>query len=475
MPWLQRVSRSFRTIRVRLTIWNSVVVFLAVLIALIAVRERLRYSLLTETDHVLNDEVKELISGIGRTYPDLDEFRAELAQKANSHFDRGWHVRWLNANRETLWVGPPEHAPPERLPQEVGMLDGATIWASDDFRAVERVVNLPGIPKYYLRVGTKTAFISQDVKRLTELLAPVGFALLLLAPLGGFLLADRAIAPVQQIIATTERLRPSRLDERLKIRGVGDELDQLAIKINHFLDEIAAHLRRKRDFVANAAHELRSPVTAIQSSVEVALQHERTPAEYEDLLILISDECRHLGQLVSQLLQLAEAQSEVLRLSFAPVRVDEIVHHTVEMFAPVAEERGVTLKETLIRPVEVLGNRQQLRQLVTNLVDNAVKFTPSGGRVDVEVDADAAAHLGRLIVRDTGIGIPEEHLPRIFERFYQVNPARDRGAECRGNGLGLSICQAIVDQHHGTITVSSAADRGTTFTLTFPESKHGTM
>lgn len=444
------------------------VVFLAVLIALIAVRERLRYSLLTETDHVLNAEVKELILAVGRCYPDLDQIRVEIEQKARSHRDRGWHVRWLSAERETLWVGPEEHAPPEPLTKVVGTLDGAAIWASDYFRAVERQVELPGIPRYYLRVGTKTEFIANDVDRLTELLAPVGLALLFLAPLGGFLLADRAIAPVQQIIATTERLRPSQLDERLEIRGVGDELDQLAVKINHFLDEIADHLRRKRDFVANAAHELRSPVTAIQSSVEVALQHARTTEEYEDLLYLISDECRHLGQLVGQLLQLAEAQSEVLRVSFAPVRLDEMVHRTVEMFAPVAEERGVTLSEQAPQPVSILGNSQQLRQLVTNLVDNAVKFTPAGGRVQVIVTADAKSHRGQLAVVDTGIGISQEHLPRIFERFYQVSPARVRGAESRGNGLGLSICQAIIDQHHGTIDVSSTPDQGTTFTITFP-------
>ncbi len=468
MPWLKRVSRSLRTIRVRLTIWNSMVVFLAVLIALIAVRERLRFSLLTETDHVLNDEVKELILAVERCYPDLEQIRIELEQKAHSHRDRGWHVRWMNANRETLWVGPPEHSPPEPLEQEVGLLSGGAIWASDQFRAVERQVSTPGIPSYYLRVGTKTAFITQDVFKLTELLAPVGLALLFLAPLGGFLLADRTIAPVQQIIATTERLRPSQLNERLEVRGVGDELDQLAVKINHFLDEIADHLRRKRDFVANAAHELRSPVTAIQSSVEVALQHERTPAEYEELLILISDECRHLGQLVSQLLQLAEAQSEVLRLSFAPVRLDEIVQRTVEMFGPVAEERGITLTGQADQPVAILGNRQQLRQVVTNLVDNAVKFTPSGGRVNVQVEADPHLHRGRLTVCDTGVGIPEEHLPRIFERFYQVGKARDRGAEARGNGLGLSICQAIVDQHQGTIKVESTPNQGSTFTMTFP-------
>ncbi|MDP1797333.1 MAG: HAMP domain-containing sensor histidine kinase [Planctomycetaceae bacterium] len=468
MPLRQSLSRSFRTIRVQLTIWNTIVVLLAVLFALAAVRERLRYSLLSETDHVLNDEVKELTLAVKRCYPDLDQVRVEMEQKANSHRERGWHIRWLNDRRETLWVGPPENSPPQPLSEEVGTLEGAAIWASSQYRAVERQVVLPGIPRYFIRVGTKTEFIAQDVYRLTELLAPVGFALLLLAPLGGFLLADRAIAPVQKIIATTERLRPSQLKERLEVRGVGDELDQLAIKINHFLDEIADHLRRKRDFVANAAHELRSPITAIQSSVEVALERERTPAEYEDLLILIADECRHLGQLVSQLLQLAEAQSEVLRVTFAPVRLDEIVQRTVEMFAPVAEERNVTLAGHAEQPVSIQGNRQQLRQLITNFVDNAVKFTPPGGRVDVRVDTDFTAQRTRLTVADTGIGIPAEHLPRIFERFYQVSPSRTRDTDSRGNGLGLSICRAIIDQHQGTIAVESTPGKGTKFTIEFP-------
>lgn len=468
MPWLQRLRRSFRTIRVQLTIWNTLVVFLAVVIALVAVRERLRHSLLSETDRVLNDEVKELMLAVERCYPNLDEIQVEIDQKAASHRERGWHIRWLDEDRRTIWVGPPENSPPSPLTEEIGAMEGAIIWASPQYRAVERRIDLPGIPRYFLRVGTKTEFISNDVSRLTEVLAPIGFALMLLAPLGGFLLADRAIAPVQQIIATTERLRPSQLEERLVIRGVGDELDQLAVKINHFLDEIAVHLRRKRDFVANAAHELRSPVTAIQSSVEVALERERTTAEYEDLLYLIADECRHLGQLVGQLLQLAEAQSEVLRVSFTPVPLDEIVQRTVEMFAPVAEERGVTLSGQVTRPVLINGNRQQLRQLITNLVDNAVKFTPSGGRVDVSIDVLSSSKQAQLKVSDSGIGIPAEHLPRIFERFYQVDPARARGAESRGNGLGLSICQAIVDQHRGTINVTSTPGAGTTFTMTFP-------
>lgn len=465
---LQTLSRSFRTIRVQLTTWNTIVVLLAVVVALIAVREKLRLSLLEETDMILHDEVRELILAIEREYPDVDAIRQAIEQKAESHRERGWHIRWLDEHRKTLWVGPPENSPDAPLSQEVGQLGDAIVWGSPYYHAVEREVKLPNVPRYYLRVGTKTEFIARDVARLTQQLIAVGFLLMLLAPLGGFLLADRALAPVQQIIATTERLRPSQLDERLTIRGVGDELDKLAEKINHLLDEIAEHLKRKRDFVANAAHELRTPVTAIQSSVQVALERARSQEEYEDLLCLINDECRHLGQLVNQLLQLAEAQSEVLRVSFAPVQLEDVVPRIVDMIAPVAEDRGVAIHYEIRQPATINGNRQTLRQLMTNLIENAVKFTPAGGRVDVLLESDSNTRTARIIVADTGIGISEEHLPRIFDRFYRVEKNRVRSDESQGNGLGLSICQAIVFQHRGAIRVESTPGKGTRFIVTFP-------
>ncbi len=466
---LLKLSRSVRTIRVQLTIWNTLVVLLAVGVALVAVRERLRHSLLEETDRILLGEVEELVLAIEDNYPDMEEIRHRIEQKAEGHRQRGWHIRWLSPDRRTtLWVGPPENSPESPLSEDVGTIEDAIIWGSSLYRAVERKVTLPNIPNYYIRVGTKTEFISHDVSRLTQQLMGVGFVLMLLAPLGGFLLADRAIAPVQQIIATTERLRPSQLDERLIIRGVDDELDHLAVKINRLLDEIADHLRRKRDFVANAAHELRTPVTAIQSSVEVALERPRSREEYEDLLCLINDECRHLGQLVNQLLQLAEAQSEVLRVTFEPVALEEIVTRIVDMIAMVAEDRGVTVEGHILHAATIKGNRQSLRQLLTNLVENAVKFTPAGGRVDVTLDTLPESHEVRLIVADTGIGIDEEHLPHVFERFYRVEKLRVRGDDSQGNGLGLSICQAIVFQHQGTIQIESTLGKGTVFTLTFP-------
>jgi len=311
-------------------------------------------------------------------------------------------------------------------------------------------------------------FIEQDVDQLTEVLGSVGFAILLLSPIGGMLLAGRAIEPLQRLIKTTERLRASHLDERLELRGVGDELDQLAGKINTFLDQIADHLQKNRDFVANAAHDLRSPLAAIQSSVEVTLEKPRSVDEYEELLFQINDEVHHLGQLVNQLLQLAESESTSAEIPMEPVRLADIATRTIEMFEPVAEERGVKLRFDPSQDIVVSGVSRQLRQVFTNLVDNAIKFTPNGGTVTVGLERDFKPGYGRLTVRDTGIGIPPESIGRVFDRFYQVEKSRQRFGEKRGNGLGLSICQSIIIAHKGTISVTSELGKGTTFSITLP-------
>lgn len=463
---LKRIANTLRTLRVRLTVWNTVVVLLTVLVAMFAVREGLRFYLLLETDEVLEAEASELLLAVEEFYnDDQDQIIAEMKRKAEAHRKSDWFIRWLDEKHEDRWHS--ENVPDEPQTRFLGSISGHSVWGSSIHRAIEVELNKPGLPRQYVRVGTPIQFVDDDVNRLTRILAPVGLAIFLLAPLGGLLLAERAIEPLQEIIHTTERLRPSHLDERLVVRGVGDELDQLATKINTFLDVIATHLQKNREFVANAAHELRSPLTAIQSLVEVTLEKPRGSAEYEELLFQINDECRHLAQVVNQLLQLTQSEALTADSRQELVALDELTRKSVEMFEPVAEERHVKLKLTSM-DARVLGNPRELRQLLTNLIDNAIKFTPAEGTVHVSLTRGDNPRFVSLKVQDTGIGIPPESLGRVFDRFYQVDKSRQRGIETRGNGLGLSICQSIVAAHHGTVTVESNLGSGTTFTVTLP-------
>jgi heavy metal sensor kinase len=455
-----------------LTVWNTVVVLGAALAALLALREGARYTLQQEADSLLREETLELALAVEQLHPDWDAIHEEFERKAEGHAQHGWFVQLLDAAGKPVWESPNAPAPIGQgpAPDEPSL----SLMTQEGFRVAKRTVDVPGSPALSVRIGTPTRYIGAEVNRLMRLMVPIAFALAVAAPLGGYLLARRATNPIREIIATTRRMRPSRLNERLPIRGAGDELDQLSREINHFLDQIAGYLERHREFIGNAAHELRSPLTAIQISVDLALSKNRSPEEYQDLLCTLSDECEELRVLVNQLLTLAENDAVGLERPADAARLDELVAKSLEVFTAVAEDREITLRADVQDAVIVAGDAARLRQVMTNLLDNALKFTPPSGEVTVTLQIDAGHRCAVLTVGDTGIGIPPDELPRIFDRFYQVDKSHQRRGQ-HGNGLGLSIVQSIVQLHAGDVAVESEPSRGTTFRVTLPlwESRNG--
>jgi two-component system heavy metal sensor histidine kinase CusS len=291
---------------------------------------------------------------------------------------------------------------------------------------------------------------------------------LIAAPLLGYWLARRAIRPLSDIIETTARLRPNRMEERLAIRQTDDELDRLSATVNQFLDRIAVYLTQSNNLLANSAHELRTPLAAIRSSIEVAIGGTRTPQEYQELLAEVIGECASLERLVNQLLLLAETDSELIRAHSEEVDLSSVVERCAEMFSAVAEARQVELVTALEPHVAVMGFGNHLRQVVNNLLDNAIKFTQPGGTVRIAIFREAGSTV--LRIADTGSGIPAADLPHIFERFFRGDRSRQRIEQTTGTGLGLSICQAIVAAHRGRIFVESHEGVGTTMTVQLPES-----
>lgn len=454
------------TLRVRLTLLNTAVVLLAALAALSAVRFGARAALYRESDAVLRGEVNEVAIALRDLYPDIDAVVAELRRKAAGHEERGWFTQLLKDDGTTIWKS-------DRCPDAVARWPVArekteNLVQVGAYRFARRRITDPADEPFHVRIGLPTAYLDEDIDALTRLLVPVGGFLALLTPLAGYWLALRATRPVAGILRKAEQLRPTRLGDRLEVHGTRDELDRLSVTINRLLDQVAGHVERQQQFVADAAHELRGPLSAMHSAVEVALAQDRDTPAYRTALETVLDETRRLSKFTNDLLLLAEAGDDTRAVETAVVDLAAIARQTVAMFAGVAEERSIMLACEAEDASHVRGDTGQLRQVLGNLLDNALRFTSPGGRVVVSVQRERPARLASVTVADTGCGIAAEHLDRVFDRFYQADASRTRADTARGGGLGLAICRSIVERHGGTIAVTSRPAAGSTFTVVLP-------
>ncbi len=472
-----RLSRLTGTLRLRLTVWNVVVILVTSGATLIGVRQGVRWTILHEMDQILIEDLYEIEYKFTDAGTTVSEFRSaarsetpsiagrlleDLNRKARGHVQHGWFVKLRDEQNRLVWSS--ENAPPDlRLDHAIPNFEP---WTTEGFRIVQNRDTSSGYSPVIVRVGASTEFLYRDMRRIDRLVGMVAIVMLLIAPPIGYWLAGRATRPLGAIIRTASRLRPNHMEERLPIGRTGDELDQLARTVNRMLDRIADYLEERRDFLANSAHELRSPLAAIRSTAEVALGSPRSNEEYENLLLDVIEECETLELLVNQLLLLSETENLSLRSQGEPVDFSGIVERASDMFQAVAESRNVLLDVAIQPGLFVIGHRHHLRQVLNNLIDNALKFTVSPGTVEVNLRAED--HQAVLTVRDTGIGISAEDQPRIFERFFRGDRAHSRDPASRGTGLGLSICQGVIESHNGGISVTSEPGRGTTFTVSLP-------
>jgi heavy metal sensor kinase len=458
-----RFKATAHTFRFRLMVWNAGVVLLTAIVTLVGVREGVRRALLNEMDQILIEDAHEIGLTISDASPLLPtEIQEFINRKAQGHEKHGWFARLIGQGSEQIWAS--KNAPTEsQVKTSLTNLQPLSL-------AGERIVQLNLTNRQgqalRLRVGASLDFLDREMAVIDRLVAVAVAIVFLAAPLVGYWLAGRTTQTLRQLIHTTASLRPMRLDERLPLRNTGDELDQLSQTVNGMLDRIADYLKHRRDFLANSAHELRTPVAAIRSTVEVALSADRTKEEYEELLSEVIEECHALEVLVNQLLLLAETEGGRIYIHGERVPLDSVVRSAIDMFRALAESQGIELNLTRCDATAVEGNRNHLRQVLNNLLDNAIKFTMSGGKIEVSLECHPNQAI--LKVKDTGIGIGADDLPNIFDRFFRCDRARTHTLDIRGTGLGLSICQAVITAHRGILTVESEEDKGACFTAVLP-------
>jgi len=289
----------------------------------------------------------------------------------------------------------------------------------------------------------------------------IGSGLLsLLAGFAGYFLARRALAPIDEITNTARRISTVDLSARLNLPDTGDEVSRLASTFDEMLARIESGFAREHQFTADASHELRTPLTAMQIILSLVREGEHPALEYRQALEDIAEEANRLQELVENLLQLAHGEGG-LELHREEIDLALLLVDVGESLRPIAENKHLTLTCNVPPSLVISGDTDQLIRLIVNLLDNAIKYTDRGS---ITLSAQEMDGYAIIEVADTGIGIPPDHLPHIFERFYRVESARSSG----GAGLGLSIARQIVQAHGGRIEVQSETDEGTIFTVYIP-------
>jgi two-component system OmpR family sensor kinase len=464
-----------RSIGARLTLWYSGIFGITLLLVGTMAYGLLTYSLSHDVNVALQGLAQVIASQVrseGRTShpPDLDEL-----------FRRFFDFTPSNRYFEMLdpWgrqqTGRPPASPP--LPISPKALQ-AVLRGVATFETIDRPGSYPvriliapvfeaGQVVNVVQVGISLENMMKTLRRFDLIMAAVFPLGLLLAGGGGWLLARRALKPVDQMTQTVRRISSEHLQERLPETGTDDELDRLAGTLNAMLIRLEDSFRQVRQFSADASHELQTPLTILKGEIEVALRSTRTPQEYQQVLHSSLEEIDRISRLVGGLLLLARADAGVLRLDLQPVDLLELVTEVVARMRRLADEKSISLRSEFEASVSIPADKEHLQRLLLNLVDNAIKYTQPGGSITLSLKG--AANHALIRVADTGIGLSPSEQEQIFTRFYRSAEAKSQGG---GAGLGLCIAQSIAAAHGGSIEVDSTPGQGSAFTVVLPAHCH---
>jgi heavy metal sensor kinase len=459
-------------LRVRLTLWYGtalaaiLVVFGGVLYAMLA------HGLRDQVDRSLDEAASVAVRALEQhrvgpflPFEDLAVEFPELAvlDKSFQIFSPAGKVTIQSPNLGRLDI------PLSRTALEAALSGRATFESArfldgSSFRLLSVPIILDGALVNIIQVGTSLRSVEEMLHRLLLVLLVSLPAALAVALGGGWFLAGRALRPVEAITQAARRIAAGDLTQRLTVAHSPDEIGRLAATFNNMIARLEASFRQVRQFSADASHELRTPLTVMKGETELALRRARPAEDYKLVMESTLEEIDRMAQIVDELLFLSRADLGEVRIESQPVRLDALVEDIQRQAVVLGQEQEIQVMVGSVALVQVQGDELRLRELLLNLVDNAVKYSRPGGKVEIALARDAG--MARLSVTDQGIGISAEAQTRIFDRFYRTDDARAHAK--KGTGLGLSICKWIVEAHHGRIEVQSKVGEGSRFTVILP-------
>jgi len=459
-------------LRVRLTLWYGTALALILVVFGGALYAVLAHGLRDQIDRSLEGAAAVAVRavekhGIGPFLP-FEDLAAEFPELAV--LDKTFQI-FSPAGKITIQSPNLGHQDIPLSPMALASaLNGQATFESARFQdgSTFRLLSVPirenGVLVNIVQVGTSLQPIEEMLHRLVLVLlvsAPIALAAALG---GGWFLADRALRPVEAIIQAAQRIAAGDLTQRLAVPSTLDEIGRLAATFNDMIARLEASFRQVRQFSADASHELRTPLTVIKGEAELALRRPRPAEDYRLVLESTLEEIDRMTRIVDELLFLSRTDLGEVAIESLPVRLDTLVEDIRRQTAVLGQEHGVQVTVGSVDPAPVLGDELRLRELLLNLVDNAVKYSRPGGKVEIALVREGTT--ARLSVTDQGIGIAPEEQGRIFDRFYRTDAARAHAK--KGTGLGLSICKWIAEAHHGRIEVQSKVGEGSKFTVVLP-------
>lgn len=470
-----------KSVRFRLTSWYTVVLAF-VLVALAAGCYLLfRQSIAQRTDATLAELADAFLTTLQAELQDenrTDTVKTAAQEAIIEHRFREYRFAVLDAQNGLVAASPVDSSPGE-LPGEdwiqkalsaapgggKSFMTGRT--GKFAYRALVR--------NFVVNHQAFTLVAAQSLHRQQELLKEIAQAFLvtipialLLAGAGGYFLARKSLAPVVSMSEQAHRIGAENLHERLLVRNEKDELGQLALSFNQLLHRLDQSFEQQRRFMADASHELRTPVAILRGEAEVALsQKARSAEEYRESLTVLHGESQRLTRIVEDLFTLARADAGEYTPSFADLYLEEVVAECVHSVRTLAQAKQISLTFEPADESQVHGDEALLRRLIFNLLDNAIKYTPAGGAIRIELRRADGEYC--LFVTDSGPGVPRDLQPRIFERFFRADAARSRTeTDGGGAGLGLAISRWIAELHRGRLELKHSDARGSTFAAYFP-------
>lgn len=464
------------SVRARLTIFYVAVLGMVLLTVgglIYAVLARMLY---TRIDEGLVAAVHTVTTSLGNDLAEgqdvADAARSTASELATAQqriaiFDAAGSVLAASGGDDDLTVALPRAG---SIPVADALLTtaGGTADAHDRHRlAIQRVMLPAHHADYIVAVGSALEPTDQELETLRHTLAYVVPIALLLAGLGGWFLAHHSLSPVVAMAERARQIGGEDLSRRLPVANPRDELGRLAETFNELLSRLESSMTQQRQFMADASHELRTPVTTTRTAAHVALQQRhRDEDEYRRTLEIVEQQAARLSRIVEDMFTLARADAGTYPLRVLPMYLDEVIEEVAAAARVLASTKDVQIHVNSITSASFVGDEDLIKRLVGNLLDNAVRHSPGGSTVRVELRSAGAAFTA--VVSDSGTGIPVDHQPNIFQRFYRVEDGRARSPSHGGAGLGLSLARWVARAHGGDIILTESSDKGTTFSVSLP-------